>query len=101
MANVIISFTHPTDRVDGNPILPGEITDVQVSARVQGSPVWTEIAVVDFPGASVRVQDVAPGDWEYQGVVRGVGADSAPLTAQIAVPFAQLGPLATFDATLE
>ena len=101
MANIRINFQYPTTRTDGSTLLIGDINDVQISARVVGAPTFTPIAVVVFPLTTLLIQDVAPGEWEYQAIVRGAPGNSEPVSVVIAVPFAVLSPASNMTINLE
>lgn len=96
MANVELTWELPTPTAQQRPI-----ASVRIEARVSGVQEWSEINIVDAPGTSLTVQDLAPGDWEFRGiVVDNAGGESTPVEAAVFVPFDAPSPLVSFTATV-
>lgn len=75
------------------------IAGVRIEARVSQDLPWTEIAFVDAPATDLLVQDVAPGDWFYRGIVVDTGgAEADPVEASAQVNFDGPSPLVSLSA---
>lgn len=97
MANGRLNWTLPIPTARQRPL-----SHVRVESRVSVELPWAEIATVPIPDETLLLQDIAPGDWQFRGiVVDDSGAESTPLEASLAVPFEGPSPLAEFTATLE
>lgn len=86
--NVTISWDLPTVRDDGSPLSVGDITEVQVSIRVDNpSAPWTSVgAVTPLSPQDFTAGDVDVGDWEYRLVVVDTkGKESAPVDTKFTV----------------
>ena len=94
MSNVRLFWTLPTPSLRQRPI-----AHVRIEARVSSDLPWTAVATVDAPGTELTIQDAAPGQWAYRGIVVDEGGkESAPLNATADVPFDGPDALVSFDA---
>lgn len=97
MANARLNWVLPVPTNRQRPL-----AHVRIEGRVAGIAEWTEINAVDVPATTLLVQDIAPGEWEFRGiVVDNAGAESAPLGASLSVEFDAPSPLAEFTAAVE
>lgn len=93
MSDVRLFWTLPTPTNRQRPI-----SHVRIEARVSQDLPWTPIAEVDAPATETTIEDAAPGEWMYQGiVVDNSGAESTPLEAAASVDYDDPSPLASFD----
>lgn len=94
MSDVRLYWTLPQPTQRQRPI-----SHVRIEARVSADQPWTAIADVPAPTSELVIQDVAPGDWFYRGIVVDEGERaSAPLNATVAVDFDDPSPLGAFSA---
>lgn len=101
MANVQLNWTLPTTREDGTALDQSDIQHVRIEARVVGGE-FGEINQVPPSNTSLLIEQVAGGDWEFQGiVVDSGGRESQPMVASLAVPISNPDALQTFEATLQ
>jgi hypothetical protein len=96
LSNVQLTWTLPVPTPRQRPL-----ASFRISARVSAGLPWTEIADVAVPDTELLIQDVAPGDWFYRGVVvDSAGNASAPVFAQAEVDFEGPSPAVNFGAVV-
>jgi hypothetical protein len=96
MSNVTLSWVLPVPTARQRPI-----AGVAIEARVSADLPWTEVAFVEAPATTLVLQDVAPGQWFYRGiVVDTAGAVSPPLNASVEVDFDGPSALVSFEAAV-
>jgi hypothetical protein len=95
MSNVRLFWTLPTPSPRQRPI-----SHVRIEARVSSDLPWTPINEVAPPATDLVIQDAAPGEWFYRGiVVDTAGAESAAVAAEpVEVPFDGPSALVAFAA---
>ena len=96
MSNVRLNWGLPTPSVFQRPL-----AGFRIEARVSTELPWTEIAMVEVPATEILLEDVAPGQWLYQGrVIDAAGRPSPPVNATVEVDFEDPSPATEFTATL-
>lgn len=100
MANVTLSWVLPA-------VGPRQraLKHVRIEGRITGAPdtAWAAVAdPVAVPETSVRLVDLASGDWQFRGiVVDAADVESQPRQAAVSIGFDAPDPLQEFTAVLE
>ncbi len=100
--NVKVTWVLPTERENARPLPLDEIAGTDVSYRVTGAPVWTPLPRVGptDPQEAV-VNDMDPGDWEFQCVVVDTkGNESTAEVRPAVIPFDPPNPVSNMTVTV-
>ncbi len=101
--NVKVVWELDLFRENGRALPVGEIAGTDVSFRVVGAPDFTPIPprIKPTDPQEVIVNDMDPGDWEFQCIVVDTkGNSSDPEVRLASVPFSNPNPVANMTVTV-
>lgn len=97
MANVRLNWKLPVPTAKQR-----AIARTVIEGRTAASLPWSTLNTVDAPGATLLLQDIAPGSWEFRATTVDVSAIPCekPATCALALPFDPPSPPTEFVAVV-
>jgi hypothetical protein len=89
MTNINLAWKDPTTRADGTALDPlAELTGIEVFMKVGGAPDFTKIDTVAPGVQSYTIQDLPPGDYQFQ--IDAVDKQTPPKVSTVATAAATI-----------